>query len=80
VSFKVEVEAFCSAVEGDVSVPKRLARNLEYGVKPGVAEMLEVPSDPFHLPPIFRAFLPHLDDAIFTLPSLWKFGEGRLNA
>jgi hypothetical protein len=80
VSFKVKVEAFCSAVEGDVSVSKRLAWNLEYGVKPGVAEMLEIPSDPFHLPPVVGAFLAHLNDAVLPVPGLWKLGEGRLNA
>ena len=80
VSLEVKVEAFSGAIEGNISISERLAGDLEYGVKPGIAKVLEVPTDPFHLPPVVGAFLAHLNDTFFPIPSLWELGEGRLNA
>lgn len=80
VSLEVEVEAFCGAIEGNVSISKRLAGDLENSVKSGIAKVLEVPADPLHLPPVIGSFLAHLNDAFFPIPGLWEFGEGRLNA
>lgn len=80
VSLKIEIKAFCSTIKGNVSVSKGLAGDLEYGVEPGIAKMLEVPAYPFHLPPVIGPFLAHLNDAFFSIPDLWELGEGRLNA
>ena len=80
VSFEVEVESFCSTIEGDVSAPERFSRNLEYFIQLCVAEVLKVPADPFHLPPMIRSLLAHLNDAVFPIPGLGELGQDGLDS